>query len=234
MKNELTFKTDKTLRVEEMSDVKVEKERIDGKKPREFYTLMFSDAENPLITQRTRNFFQHHSPDGTEAYWRGANPVDAKAMIGSVIKGEIMKVTVEPYTIIDGTGIERQVNNFTVVIFDGENIPEVVRNYGHILAGQLTTIGMSKTDVGNMPTTDEQLQQSRINSRNARISDHASGRPATTYAELEVENVLEDVNAPHIPKSQSKTDSQKEPQSAPKSMSEKLSQNNDYENVNLI
>lgn len=200
MENELIFRTDKSLRVEEMSEVKVEKDRIDGKKAREFYTLMFSDAGNPLITWRTRNFFQHHSPDGTEAYWRGANPVDAQVLVGSTVKGEIMKVPVETYTILDGTGIARDVNNFTIVIFDGETIPEVVRNYGHLLAGQVNSIGIATTAVGSMPSSKEQQEQSRINSKNARISDRPTGGQQEDFA-LRPAQRADDVTAeePHVP-----------------------------------
>jgi hypothetical protein len=209
-----TFRTDNYLRVEEMSDVKVEKDRIDGKKPREFYTLAFSDAANPLKLWRTRNFFQHHSPDGTEAYWRGANPADAKAMVGSKIKGEMMKVPVEPYEIIDGTGVSRTVNNFTIIVFDGDDIPSVVRSYGHLLAGQLNSIGISRTDIGSMPSTEEQQRQSRENSRNARISDRPAGGEGEDYPR-QTDNLVRDPgseqNAPHVPdKPDEKTLSQME------------------------
>lgn len=173
----LNFHTEKELRIEEISETRTEKDRIDDKKPREYYTILFSDAANPLKAHRTRNFFQRHSPDGTEAYWRGANPVDAKVMKGANIKGEIMKVAVAPYPVLDSKGIERMVDNFTIVIFDGENLAEVVRNYGHILAGQLTSIGIAETDTGNMPSTDAQKAQSRINSARARISDKPTGDP---------------------------------------------------------
>lgn len=184
--------TDSLLRVEEMSEVKTEKERVDGKKSREYYTLMFSDAANPLINWRTRNFFQHHSPDGSQAYWRGANPTNAKAMIGATVKGEIMKVPVETYTIVDGTGVSREVDNFTIVIFNGETIEEVVRSYGHIHAQQLGSIGSSRTDVGHMPSTKEQLAQSKINSQAVRITDQPNAqRPAGGYDETNVQGKKE-------------------------------------------
>jgi len=182
--NMTRFETDNFLRVEEVSEVNVEKDRIDGKKAREYYTIGFSNANNPLITWRTRNFFQHHSPDGTKAYWRGANPATAKSMIGVEIKGTIMKVPVENYTIIDGTGVAREVDNFTIVIFDGESIEEVVRSYGHLHAQQLGSIGSSRTDVGKMPSTKEQLDQSKANSNAVRITDQPNSQtgPEGGYA----------------------------------------------------
>lgn len=187
------YETDKELRVEEMSEVKVEKERVDGKKSREYYTLLFSDAANPLIHWRARNFFQQHSPDGKEVYWRGANPASAKSMVKAVIKGEIMKVPVETYTIVDGTGVARDVDNFTIVIFDGESLEEVVKSYGHLLAQNVSGVGSARTDVGRMPATKEQLEQSRINSQNVRITDAPNSRSGEGYSNPEAENDQDDI-----------------------------------------
>lgn len=202
------IKTDGNLRVEEMSEVKTEKDRVDGKKSREYYTLMFSNADNPLINWRTRNFFQHHSPDGTEAYWRGANPTNAKGMIGAVVKGEIMKVPVENYTIIDGTGVAREVDNFTIVIFDGETVEEVVRSYGHLHAEQLSSIGSSRTDVGKMPSTKEQLEQSKINSQAVRITDQPNSFREGGYNE---DNVFGERRSPENTK-EKQPEEQKKPE----------------------
>jgi hypothetical protein len=188
------FRTEKQLRVESVSEVKKEKSRTDGKVSREFYTAMYSDAENPFIKWRTRNFFQQHSPDGTEVYWRGANPVNARAMIGKTIHGEILKVPVDMYKIVDANGQEREVDNFTIVIFDGESIEEVVKSYGHLYADSGRP-GISNLATGNMPSTQAQMENSKRNSEHNRVSDKPTtlGKKegyATDVSNTEKERIL--------------------------------------------
>lgn len=125
----------KQLKVIGISNVKEEKPRSDGKKSRKYYTLYFADAENLLTNKGQRNFFENHTPDGKDTFWKCADPSTAKSLVGTLISGEIVRAEVEPYQIG-----ERMATSTTVVLLKGEFLASIVSQSGHELAGSAASV----------------------------------------------------------------------------------------------
>lgn len=118
----------KTVKLVSISEVKTEKQRIDGKVSRKYYTAYFADAQNPFAKQVQRNIFQSHSTDGIVATWKSGDPALVKSFVGKEIPGEFVNSVVEPYK-IDG----REVNSFTTVVLAGENVKTIFKQSGHTI-----------------------------------------------------------------------------------------------------
>ncbi len=118
------------LKITAISSLQTEKERVDGKVSREYFTAKFVDESNPFaIKEQSRNFFQQHNADGTEATWGALNYDRVKSMVGQTCPGYIANETVVSYD-IDG----REVNSYTAVVLPGENKASLFKALGHPLA----------------------------------------------------------------------------------------------------
>lgn len=109
-----------TLKLLSISPVKTEKERVDSKVSRQYYTALFRNPANPFAKGVSRTFWQQHNADGTSAEWKGANPKEVMSFIGKEIPGKIVSRQVEAYDITDSTGAVREANSYTAVVMDGE------------------------------------------------------------------------------------------------------------------
>lgn len=118
------------LKLVQISEVKTEKERVDGKVSRQYYTASFSNPSNPFLKTVSRVFWQQHNADGTSAEWRGANPSETRAMLGKLIPGQIVAAQVEAYDITGSDGAIREANSYTTVVFEGENPVAVFKAAG--------------------------------------------------------------------------------------------------------
>ena len=124
------------LMVTGTSAVQTEKVRVDGKARRQYITVKFADAKNPLTCIGQRNFFQEHSADGKSAFWKGLNAEQILALKGTNLEGEITRFDVEAYEVVDSKGEKRSVNSYTIPILKGEYAPSVLKAAGHFLPGQ--------------------------------------------------------------------------------------------------
>lgn len=114
-----------TVKLNAISEVKTEKERSDAKVSRMYYTATFSNPANPFGKTVSRTFWQQHNADGSDASWKGGDPVQVRAFVGKTIPGSIVAANVEPYDIIGLGGEVRTATTYTTVVLDGE-LPESV------------------------------------------------------------------------------------------------------------
>ena len=115
-----------SLTLVSISEVKTEKERVDNKKSREYYTAEFRDINNPFAPTVKRNFFQAHDESGQVTMWKGADPKSVASFIGKQIPGQIVKATVLPYKIGD-----RTVDSYTTAVLAHETAERVFKAAGH-------------------------------------------------------------------------------------------------------
>jgi hypothetical protein len=129
------------LKLVSISEVKTEKERVDGKVSRQYYSAMFSNPSNPFSRTVSRVFWQQHNNDGTSAEWRGANPAEVRLFIGKLIPGQIVSSQVEAYDITGSDGAIREANSYTTVVFEGENPVAVFKAAGKVMlqAAEITS-----------------------------------------------------------------------------------------------
>jgi hypothetical protein len=131
------------LKITGISILNTEKTRTDGKTSRQYFTAKFVDESNPFaIKEQSRNFFQQHNADGTEASWGALNYDRVKAMVGKTCPGYIANETVESYD-IDG----REVNTYTAVVLPGENKASLFKSLGHPLADSATVEASEEDEV---------------------------------------------------------------------------------------
>lgn len=122
-----------SLTLVSISEVKTEKERVDSKKSRDYYTAEFRDVSNPFAPTVKRNFFQAHDESGANTMWKGADPKSVAGFIGKQIPGQIVRATVLPYQIGD-----RTVDSYTTAILSHENVERVFKAAGHELVDMAT------------------------------------------------------------------------------------------------
>lgn len=126
-------------RIGDLKTEKVDSKRSDGKVNRQFYTLYFADAGNPLTGNAQRNFYQSHNLDGTAAFWKDADYSTAKALVGQQIEGSIVRQEVEPYD-ING----RTATSFTCVVLKGEDAATIAKQNGHIVTSGAISASLLK------------------------------------------------------------------------------------------
>jgi len=134
----------KSLKVISISPVNTEKQRVDGKPSRQYYTITFADALNPFKKHVSRVFFQVYDERRNVNRWNIATPENASALVGQTIPGEIVSAKVERYPVLKNDGSQQTDKNgnpvyadtFTVIKFDGETLDSLLKNSGHKLAAQ--------------------------------------------------------------------------------------------------
>lgn len=134
------------LKLSKISDVKIEKDRTDGKAARSYYTAEFIDAENPFNAPRIRNFFQQHSADGKTTVWKGGNPELVKQFLGKLIPGAIVSKQVEPYTV---EGNATPATKFTTVCLSHESVEQVFKAAGMVIVTDTNDTPIVAETAGN-------------------------------------------------------------------------------------
>lgn len=119
------------LKLVSITEPKAEKARVDEKVSRMYYTATFSNPLNPFGKTVSRTFWQQHNADGTQATWKGADPVQVRPFVGKLIPGQIVAANVEPYEIDGSTG--RTATTFTSVVLDGEIAEQVFKASGKVI-----------------------------------------------------------------------------------------------------
>jgi hypothetical protein len=135
------------LQLVSMSEIKTEKERVDNKVSRQYYTATFINPENPFSKTVSRVFWQQHNVEGTEATWKTANPELVKRFIGKLIPGRIVSSVVEEYDIVNpGTGEVRTASTYTAVVLEGETAQAVFKAAGKTIVEAAPSASMIAAD----------------------------------------------------------------------------------------
>lgn len=145
----------KSLKVISVTPVNTEKARKDGKPSRQYYTITFADALNPLKKHSSRTFFQIFDEKRGVNRWNIATPEAASSLIGQTIPGEIVTSAVETYPVLKSDGTQQidkngspvYANKFTVVKFEGEALSDLLKSSGHKIATQSQ---QSNAEVSNL------------------------------------------------------------------------------------
>ncbi len=115
------------LKIENVSGVKTEKARADGKPSRQYYTVTFTSPDNPFIKPTSRTIFQNQSADGKGGWinsWRGGTPEQILDLKGQTIEGSIEVLDVPQYEFnLNGQTIKS--NTFTAIRFGHEKLETV-------------------------------------------------------------------------------------------------------------
>ena len=140
------------LQLVSISEVKTEKERVDGKVSRQYYTATFINPENPFSKAVSRVFWQQHNVEGTEATWKTANPDLVKKFVGKLIPGRIVSSVVEEYDIVNaGTGEVRTATTYTAVVLEGETAQAVFKAAGKTIVEAAPTNALVATADNSKP-----------------------------------------------------------------------------------
>jgi hypothetical protein len=126
-----------------------------AKDGRLYFTAEFKSGSNPFLPSVRRMFSQTKDSNGAW-YWKAANPDDIKVFIGKALPGEIITKKVVPYTIEDSdpTKPAREVDNYTTVIFAGEEASKVLRSMGHILDNETPKVTAQVTKTAEILSED--------------------------------------------------------------------------------
>ena len=110
-----------------VSAVKTEKERIDGKKSRQFVTIVGADLTDPTETSSSiRNVWQKYTADG-EPTWGVTSPERMKALEGKTRKDySIVTESVHPTKVVIDD-VERIVRKKTMLLFAKETKSEAAK-----------------------------------------------------------------------------------------------------------
>jgi hypothetical protein len=110
-----------------VSAPKAEKKRIDGKKSRQFVTIVGADLSDPTnVNSSTRNVWQKYTADG-EPTWGVTSPERMKSLEGKTrLDYSIATEAVHP-TKVEIDGVERIVRKKTMLLFALETKSEAAK-----------------------------------------------------------------------------------------------------------
>jgi len=86
--------------------VKMEKEREDGKKRRQYYNLSFISTES-LAASRVVTVWQSHQKNGEEVIWKGVSPMVAQMFLGKPVAGYVLMLDLNESYEVNGNLVEK-------------------------------------------------------------------------------------------------------------------------------